>query len=274
MSFGISRMENEREDIDAPLFMAWRVTIMPLDDLEIGFSRTAQFCGKQLECDLNTFGNMLAGNDNVGIDATPENEPGNQMAGFDLRWSSPIGELPYAIYSQMIGEDESSYLPVKYIAQFGVEVWKPFSDGALLQGWLEYANTTCSDLSSSGPYYNCAYNQGLFSLEGYRYEGRVIGHTIDNDAEALSLGGTLTTARGDIWSATVRAADLNRDGSDIRNTVSAVPSRYSAIDAGWRGKWLGESFALRLGAESLQPVGGDREIDLYGFLSWRHDIVP
>jgi len=43
MSFGLSQMEHEREDIDAPLFMAWRVTVMPFKDVELGFSRTAQF---------------------------------------------------------------------------------------------------------------------------------------------------------------------------------------------------------------------------------------
>ena len=126
---------------------------------------------------------MLVGNDNVGIDATAENEPGNQMAGFDLRWNSPIGNLPYAIYAQYIGEDESSYVPAKYLAQFGFEVWKPLADGGLLQGFVEYATTTCSANTDRGPYYNCAYNQGRFNVEGYRYHGRVIGYTTDRDAE-------------------------------------------------------------------------------------------
>jgi len=63
-SFGISQMEENRQDIDSPLFMAWRVEIMPLNSLEIGFSRTAQFCGEQLECNWDVFWNMLIGNDN------------------------------------------------------------------------------------------------------------------------------------------------------------------------------------------------------------------
>src|SRR5262249_15217506 len=160
----------------------------PFKRMELGFSRTAQFCGEQLVCDTDSFFNMLAGNDNVGIDATPENEPGNQMAGFDLRWASPIGNLPYAIYSQMIGEDESSYLPAQDIAQHGVEIWRPFADGAVLQGFVEYATTTCSASTSRGPYYNCAYNQGRFNGAGYRYRGRVIGYTTDRDAENYALG--------------------------------------------------------------------------------------
>ncbi len=57
----LSQMENERQDIDRPLFMAWRVAIMPFKDMEIGFSRTAQFCGEGLRCTPAVFGNLLVG---------------------------------------------------------------------------------------------------------------------------------------------------------------------------------------------------------------------
>jgi len=271
-SFAISQMENERRDIDRPLFMAWRVAIMPFKDVEIGFSRTAQFCGRQLACTLDTLGNMLAGNDNVGIDATPENEPGNQMAGFDLRWSSPIGSGPYAIYGQAIGEDESSYLPAKYLMQFGLEAWKPFADGAFLQGFAEWANTVCSGISSSGPYYNCAYNQGRFDAEGYRYRGRSIGHTTDSDAESYALGAIFTSSRGEAWSATARASRLNIDGLDTRNVLSPIKSDYAAVELGWRGALFGDSVSIDIGVQALEPAGDDRVVEPFGFVSWRHQF--
>jgi hypothetical protein len=273
-SFGVGQMEDDRGDIDSPLFMAWRVAIMPLSKVELGFSRTAQFCGEQLVCDLNSFGNMLAGNDNVGIDATRENEPGNQMAGFDIRINSPIGNLPYAIYGQAIGEDESSYLPVKFLNQYGVEVWKAFADGGLLQGFAEYSSTTCSANSGSGPYYNCAYNQGRFSFEGYRYRGRVLGHTTDSDAETYSFGGTFTAPNGDLWSATARTSQLNHDGFDIRNRVSPGPARYDALEIGWHGELFGERVDVELGAESFAPKFGDRETEPFGFVRWTHVFAP
>ena len=40
--------------------------------------------------------------------------PETRWRGFDIRWNSPIGNWPYAIYAQMIGEDESGYMPAKY----------------------------------------------------------------------------------------------------------------------------------------------------------------
>lgn len=274
-NFGISRMEGERQDIDAPLFMAWRVTIMPFKDIELGFSRTAQFCGDQLECSWNVFWNMIAGNDNLGIDATAENEPGNQMAGFDIRWNSPIGNLPYAIYSQMIGEDESSYVPAKYLAQFGVEVWRPMADGGLLQAHIEYSTTTCSANTGRGPYYNCAYNQGLFNAEGYRYHGRVVGYTADRDAENYSIGATLTTPGGELWTATARTSRLNRDDyGDVRNTVAPLPTDYLALEFGWRGRLFGEHIDIDLGVESIEPEGGERNVEPFGFIRWNHAFVP
>jgi hypothetical protein len=274
-SFAISRMESERADIDAPLFMAWRVALMPFNKFEIGLSRTAQFCGEQLECNLNVFGNMLAGNDNVGIDADPDSEPGNQQAGFDLRWNSPIGNLPYAIYGQYIGEDESSYLPAKYLSQIGVEVWHSLPDGGLVQVHLEYASTTCSGNSSRGPYYNCAYNQGRFNVEGYRYKRRSIGYTSDRDAENYALGVKYSAAEGSLWTATARASRLNRDDfGDVRNTVASVPTDYRALELGWKGRILGQQLSVDLGVQSLDPAVGEREIDAFGFVGWRHEFSP
>jgi hypothetical protein len=275
MSLGISKMETEREDIDAPLFMAWRFEIMPFKDIEIGLSRTAQFCGEQLECNLDVFWNMLIGNDNVGIDATPENEPGNQMAGFDLRWNSPIGSWPYAVYAQYIGEDESSYVPAKYIAQLGLEMWRPLADGGIVQGFFEYTTTTCSASTDRGPYYNCAYNQGRFNVEGYRYKGRVIGYTADRDAENYVLGGTFTTTSGEIWSATARTSRLNRDDfGDVNNTVASVPTSYDSLELGWRGKFFGEQIGIDLGVEAIEPAGGERDLKPFGFIRWTHAFGP
>lgn len=275
MTFAMSQMEHAREDIDAPLFMAWRVSFMPFKDIEIGLSRTAQFCGEQQECSWEVFWNMLIGNDNVGIDATPENEPGNQMAGFDLRWNSPIGSWPYAIYAQYIGEDESSYVPAKYIAQAGLEAWKPLVDGGLVQVFAEYTTTTCSASTDRGPYYNCAYNQGQFNVEGYRYKGRVIGYTADRDAENYILGGTYTRPNGETWSATARTSRLNRDDfGDVRNTVASVPTSYDSLEIGWRGKLFGQHIEIDVGVEAIEPAGADLDVQPFGFVRWTHAFGP
>ncbi len=273
-SFGLSQMEDHRQDIDAPLFMAWRVSFMPFKKIEFGMSRTAQFCGKEQQCNLTVFGNMLAGNDNVGFNVSAANEPGNQMAGFDIRWNSPIGDLPYALYSQYIGEDQSSYMPSKFLAQLGLEMWKPLH-GGILQGFFEYASTTCSANTSRGPYYNLAYNQGQFDVEGYRYKGRVVGYTSDRDAENWALGGIYSGEDGTVWTATARISQLNHDDfGDVRNTVASVPTDYKALEMGWKGRLLGEHVSVDAGVQSTQPKFGERSVELFGFVGWHHEFRP
>jgi hypothetical protein len=274
-SFGLSQMENERLDVDAPLFMAMRLVVMPFKDIEIGFSRTAQFCGEGRPCDFKTWKDMLVGNDNPGFDTTLESEPGNQMGGFDLRWNSPIGNWPYAIYSQFIGEDESGYTPAKFLAQFGIEAWKPLASGGLVQGFVEYADTSCSAVSGKGPYYDCAYTQTLFDVEGYRYHGRVVGHTTDQDSRSGAIGATYTAVDGSLWTATLRAASLNHDGGpDPTDTLTPFPADYGALEFGWRGKWLGQHFDVDLGLESFEQEGASRDVSAFGFVRWNYSFAP
>lgn len=274
-SFGVGPMERERVDVDSPLFMAMRAVIMPFKDLEIGFSRTAQFCGEGRPCNLESFKDLLVGNDNPGFDATPESEPGNQMGGFDLRWNSPIGSWPYAIYSQFIGEDESGYTPAKFLAQFGIEAWTPLADGGLAQWFVEYADTSCSAVSGSGPYYDCAYIQGLFKVEGYRYKGHVIGHTAEQDSRIGAIGGTYTAADGSLWSATLRGGKLNHEGGpDLTNRLTPFPADYAAAEVGWRGRWLGQRINVDLGVESFEQEGASRDVNAFGFVQWSYEFAP
>lgn len=251
-----ARMEGERVDVDRPLFLGARLEIQPQPWLNIGFSRTAQACGRGRPCNLTTLKDLLLGNDNVGIDATSATEPGNQMAGFDVRIRSPWAGIPIAVYSQMIGEDESGYLPVKYLGQFGVETWRVLPGGGHLRAFLEYADPTCS-FNRPEPRFNCAYVQGVFNREGYRYRGRSIGHTADGDAEIWSAGLRWQTPRSDEWNAHLRTGTLNRDGGvDARNTVSAVAADYSSASIGWRGARGWGDLQVQLGVERYEPLAG------------------
>jgi hypothetical protein len=190
-----------------------------------------------------------------------------------MRWSSPVGNLPYAIYGQMIGEDESSYMPVKFLEQFGIEIWHPFADGALLQGWAEYIDTTCS-ANRSPPRYDCAYNQGRFNMEGYRYRGRVIGHTADRDTEGTTVGASLAQADGTLWSVSSRVMRLNRaNGYDPTDTVASDLTWYRSLELGWRGRVFGDALDVTLGAESTETVTTDREIEPFGFVRWTHEFA-
>ncbi len=253
-----ARMEAQRRDIDRPLFLGARVEANPQPWLTVGLSRTAQTCGAGRPCSLRTLRDLLLGNDNVGIDATAASEPGNQMAGIDLRIRSPWPAWPLALRAHVVGEDESSYFPVKNLAQYGLEAWHELGAGRRLRGYLEYADTTCS-YNRARPRFDCAYRQGLFNVDGYRYRGRTLGHTSDNDAQTWTLGLTVVAARDTEWSLQLRDARLNRNpGVDPTNTVSAVPAEYRSATLGWRAQRGRHAFEGQLGYEDYDPVAGAR----------------
>ncbi|TDJ32894.1 MAG: capsule assembly Wzi family protein, partial [Gammaproteobacteria bacterium] len=101
------RFESERHIADTRFF-GMRFNFRPIPSLEIGLSRTAQWCGEGRPCGLDIFIDLLLGKDNrgdAGIDQS--NEPGNQLAGIDFRWSNRWFGRSNAIYGQAIGEDEA-----------------------------------------------------------------------------------------------------------------------------------------------------------------------
>ena len=219
---------------------------------------------------------MIAGNDNVGLDATPENEPGNQMAGFDMRWNSPIGNLPYAIYAQYIGEDESSYLPAKYLAQLGARDLEAAGRRRPAAGVRRIRHPPPVPANSgSGPYYNCAYNQGRFNVEGYRYKGRVDRSHHRSRCRELCARRHIRRRRTARCGRRPRA----RRGStamtfDARNTVALGADDYAALEFGWRGQLFGETLSVELGVEAIEPEDGERDVEPFGFIGWRHEFRP
>ena len=110
-SFIWGQMEEERE-IPNTKFLGFRFAFKPIPSLEIGLSRTAQWCGDGRPCDFETFWDLVLGRDNAGDDEiTPETEPGNQLAGVDLRWTNLWFGTPLSLYAYVIGEDEAGFFP-------------------------------------------------------------------------------------------------------------------------------------------------------------------
>jgi hypothetical protein len=245
-------------------FFAARVNFKPRPWLEFGLTRTAQWCGGDRSCGWNSFVDMVGGKDNQ-VAGTPQadQEPGNQMAGYDMRMRSPWRPLPLVFYTQWIGEDEAGGLPSKFIAQFGLETWGNSRAGS----WrlrAEYSDTACN-FSRETPVYNCAYRNSIYP-QGYAYRGRIIGHAMGNDGRMYTLGALLNRLNGDSFSLTARRVNLNRDGgshpiSDAPRDVDDVELRYSrGLGAGTVSAGIGyESPALAVNSTS----------GFHGFLNWQ-----
>ncbi len=85
-----------------------RFTFTPFQSLELGASRIMQWGGEGRPQSFSSFWDGFTGHDNTGTD----NEPGNQLAGFDFKFKlEPTLGWPVSFYGQMVGEDESGYLP-------------------------------------------------------------------------------------------------------------------------------------------------------------------
>lgn len=218
-------LDDER-DVDGARLIGVRGSFRPPNTgLEIGISRTAQWCGDNRPCDFETFGDLLIGNDNRGVNVTVEDEPGNQLGGFDLRWRLPR-QIPAALYMQWIGEDGRGGGGAigAWLRQVGVETWG-FVGESTHRTHLEVADTTCRQggfgFSDAVP--NCGYEHSIYRT-GYRYDERAIGHPIDSDGLSYSFGSTLVQSAGHSWNISLRYMKINRIDAEIgRHTLSSVP---------------------------------------------------
>lgn len=268
-------MENDRSDVDRPVFMGMRLSFKPAPIFEFGMSRTAQFCGQGRRCDLETLGRVLIGQDNAGRRGLedPLAEPGNQMAGFDVRVVSPFKALPIAIYGQEIGEDNSSTgIPERYLGLFGGEIWFMLGTGSVLRTHVEYANTKVKWYDSSLEY-DWSYTHTSIFSEGYRFHGRNIGHTTDGDSETTSIMLSLTTGEGNRWAALLRRGRLDRCCTPgVNSVITNGPSDYIAGQLSWDGRVRALELGIQLGYEEQSPDSAGDADGLFGFMQWRKHL--
>ncbi len=250
-------------------FFGWRVGFKPLPRLEISLSRTAQWCGDGRPCGFDTFIDLLSGiRDNQGQNVNPEDEPGNQLAGFDLRFSFDALSRPWAFYTQWIGEDEQTGLPSGHLAQLGIETWSSTGEnGSSYRVFAEYNEPTCSAITDSDPNFGCAYRHSIYR-DGYRYRGRAIGHSADGDSLAFSLGGMLFTGEGHTWQLLARRAEINRDNR-TPHSLSPVKQDVYTLELRHTRKFYIGDLVLGVGVESGEVTATGVDIDeTRAFVQW------
>lgn len=269
----MGKLDDERVVEDA-LSFGMRFSAKPLPQLEIGISRTAQWCGEGRPCDLDTFADLLIGRDNQGVNVSADDEPGNQLGGFDLRWAF-ARRAPVAVYMQWIGEDTRQGGPQigSWLRQAGVELW-----GTGRRAWhhrthFEIADTMCRE--GGGGYGedkpDCAYEHAVYTT-GYRYLGRSIGHGLDGDGLAYTVGSTLTRNDGRRWGLLARHMEINRvGGAGTTHTLSPTPKKLTDLTVSHTRPFeLGE---LRVGLgysrlrDEVSAVGNDDS--WFGWLEYR-----
>jgi len=276
-------LESNREVPDARL-IAFRFGFRPTTDLEIGLTRTAQWCGQGRPCDAGAFWDLLVGDSNVDDrEGAIEEDPGNQLAAVDFRWRSPVGNGPWAIYGQATAEDEAGGLPSRHFGQFGFETWGSVNTRLVSGSWrahFEYTNTLVH-FWASDPFYKTAYEHSFYQ-SGYRYYGRSLGAAADRDSQLFSVGLTLVDARERTWNGLLRFAEINNGGdgtgSDTIHSVSPEELKLFGAQLSHRrsmrhGNLNLGTLGLGLGVQySENRITGESNTDVQAFLQWTWDL--
>ena len=268
----IGRMEKERT-VANPYLWGMRADIAPtmLNGLEIGFFRMMQLGGAGRPDGFSTWVDAFLSQDNFGANTgnnDPSKEPGNQLAGIDFRWQ--VFDAPIALYGQVVGEDEDKFFPNCLMFQYGIEGWGKLTDSTL-RVFAEFADLTSYWWNGATNTRNVSYSHHIYK-DGYRYQGRPVGHWADQDSQIVSVGGFLLNDNGTGWGTTLRNGDLNEDGTGRSSVSDNVSTDYFSVDIFNSRQYPqhGLSVHTSLGWESLKPDGMQKDDGFCGFLSLKH----
>jgi hypothetical protein len=240
--------------------------------LEIGLTRTAQWClpGR---CNVKGFWHLLSGHSNAGENVYADQKPGQQSAGFDIRWRLPTQHE--AVYWQLNGEsiDNGTKRPRQTTNVIGLETAHVLGSGASWRTFLEYADTTCGHLAigggGNGGTLGCAYEDELI-FGGYRFRGRVIGSSFDRDARMWSLGTVINDTANRTWDFRLRNGRLNVGGTytppDIDSQIVPVETRHVGFDARLTGPIGVLRYNLGVGIDRDMPMGDTSHVAGRGFV--------
>ena len=210
------QLENDRVVPEARLLGA-RFVFSPMDSLQIGLTRLAQWGGGGRPQDLDALTNAVIGRDNGQTSGLKKGEdPSNQIAGFDFRLSLTPGDVPTGFYGQFMGEDEAGGLPSKFSSLAGLDMVTAFGNGS--QRFFLEATETVAGSWLSERRFNTALEHSTYR-SGFRHYGRTMTSTWEGDARVATLGLQQFFRNGVTVALNVSRATLNQSGM-IRAVVA------------------------------------------------------
>lgn len=269
----LGRLEKDRADYRNPLLMGMRFSFQPAQAVEIGFSRTMQLCGKGRPCGFGIWKDAifaLGTNDNTGT----LDEPGNQLAGIDMRVGGRIGDLAASVYGEVIGEDGDGILFEQLSYTVGGTLAGGTAGGGGWKVGVEYTDTYAFFLVEKPSYWTggnrapgSTYNHFIYT-DGYTYRGRPIGMSLDGDSRLLSFTASLTDRKNRRYYGAIRKADINVTNTP-RYRISQTNEDLWIGEAGveWPTRWGDIRVEGRLQSDApntpgRSPVKGQIELGL------------
>jgi Capsule assembly protein Wzi len=282
----LNHMENHRADFNNTLFGGMRFTFAPVHGVEIGLSRTAEFCGQGHRCGPSTLFDVLIAKSNRRVNPIVDNDPSQaallaqkqsaQFIATDVRWH--IGDSPIALYWQQLGMvfDDKNLRPRQTLQLAGLEfASRSILDGRF-RGFIELTDTACGDVSFSKTdqaAYGCAYEKDTWRA-GYRYRGRPIGDSMDRDGVRVTLGGLYTDTQARNWELRLRHLQLNRGNIAqvglVPDPVSLVAARLWNAEFDVAGDYKGFRYAIGVGGDHGGPVTERAQFTARAFVNLSH----
>ena len=243
-------------------FTALRLGIRPMDNLEIGYSKSAVICDKNNGCGFSKLIDGFLGSGDV-----------YDLNTLDYRLSGKFNEIPYATYGQISGTSID-----KSVGIFGLETWGNFPDRKNVESYrvfTEFSSTTCGIFSGQSKY-GCAYQNQEYP-SAYHYNGSNIGNSLDGDSIAISFGGILVQDDAQIYKSTLAIGRMNR-GSQSGYLFAKNETDFLNFNIGyqfdlfWYEIPLG-SFDVGLGFDIYKDKkSGSSEKEPRVYLAWTNGI--
>lgn len=203
-------------------------TFKPHKTVEVGLRSTALWGGEKRPKSVKNFFNNVIGNQLcLAADSIECSEyysgNGDRIAGVDFRWQLPVG-YPVSIYASQYGEDETQFLPKKNMTQLGIT--SSFSVANTRWKWFVEESDTALDKKQ----FNRAYESDIYTT-GYRYQGRIIGSTYDNDAKNIAFGVKARLNATNALSFNISQRKLKN--TELQDNQSALVSQNDQFSAMW-----------------------------------------
>ncbi|PAU77877.1 hypothetical protein CK501_14400 [Halovibrio salipaludis] len=223
----LGELESKRA-VAEPKILGMRLTMRPLQGLDIGLSRLIMLGGEGYSESSSTYWNAFIGRDNGQLE---ENDPGDQLGAVDIRYGTDLGPTTVGIYTQMMGEDEAGAFPARKSWLFGADATTSWLS-AEQQWFVEYANTIADDFNGEAMP-NITYSHSRYNT-GQHYRGRNLAASQGGDARMLTLGGWHFLTSGTNLGARLSHIELNTDGSTTvepgsRDVRYLVPVRDQSL---------------------------------------------
>ena len=253
MNAFMSKLDDSRSVDDAKL-LGLSLGFKPSSNLELNIRGTAQWGGLGRPESFSSLIDLISGANSCTISPCLD-DPGNQLFSIDFNWNIP--KFSMSVYGETTGEDQSLFSSPSRANLIGIKHNFNFKYISGLT-YIEYADTSFD----FGNQFNLLYNDNIYQT-GYRYEGRSIGATWDNDSQVTTLGVIGTLKNDDQVEFKMTNGKINIDSINALSTNHSINSNggeFFLLSAKWKRNFhwgnieLGSSYSDNIIDETGQQI--------------------